>query len=411
MMILTRRFVRKIFHRLWDRIMKIRQSSQMKADKMFRANSAALILLAVVGGGSVTQQAQAGVPKNMVAFMANSGQSQCPDAWTEASYAQGRLILGTIHAETIRVAVGDPMGDAKVPIHTHTTTLHSQLGPWEGWNTPGGPVTRVGPGSVTVHGLTAPSETQLPFIQFLVCENTKGAALDTLPYGAIAYFNATACPTNWVHSTEADGRFVLPAGVGAKPGYATEAWWYVGKRYLHQHTLNSSFGTVNEMFVSAFLGDHGPFVDPSRRYDLSGETPLGGDNFLPYVSLLACEKTMYGTSEDIPPGLVMSFNAANCPDDWGLTIGANGRFFVGIGGNGTQGAVFGSNPIGPRRFTVSHKHLFSGEGKSVSLPSAPWTGTIGPGYLFAIAATFYAGTSNSVDTPLPVLVINSCTKL
>jgi hypothetical protein len=129
------------------------------------------------------------------------------------------------------------------------------------------------------------------------------------------------------------------------------------------------------------------------------------------VSLLACEKDSLGSSEGIPLGTMVFFGAEECPDDWGVTIGAGGRFVIGIGGNGSQGAVFGSDPIKPDKTSFQHEHGVSGP---ISLPAAGDPSREAPpgSASFPSASTEvngYVGTADPVTSELPYLVLQACT--
>lgn len=94
----------------------------------------ASVALALAIGVASTAAAPAlaqGLPQYMVAYMTGAGQTQCPDNWTEAAYAQGRLILGTTDGSEIQKLAGTPASDKQPPQHAHafkvTGTVDSAL--------------------------------------------------------------------------------------------------------------------------------------------------------------------------------------------------------------------------------------------------------------------------------------------
>ena len=377
-----------------------------------QASAAVAVAVGVASGAAAPAVAQ-GLPQHMVAYMTGAGQTQCPDNWTEAAYAQGRLILGTTDGSKIQKLAGTPAGDAQPPQHAHAFKVTGAVDTIDGIpSAPTGGNQRAAGGGATNTGTTQEARTSLPFIQFLVCEHTAAESPDSAPYGTVAFFNASTCPANWTALDQADGRFLLPALAGATPGYATETVWDPLNPPTHTHGLQASFKTQSAEYRD-YEQHFADFASPGT-YALAGTT-ASGEPVLPFVSLLVCEKDAIGNSEGIPPGTMVFFGAEDCPDGWGITIGADGRFFVGIGGNGTQGATFGSDPIGQGETSIQHDHQFSG---------LLWLGQAPPGmpespnfdslsYVMPGANPYfgygYSGTSGPATTELPYLVLQACT--
>jgi hypothetical protein len=348
-----------------------------------------------------------GVPQHMVAYMTQPGQTKCPNNWTEAAYAQGRLILGTTDGSKVQMAAGTPASDAQPPQHVHAFTVTGTVRSESNSSIPTGASARAAGGEVNSSGTTQEASPPLPFIQFLVCEQMAAESPDSAPYGTVGFFNASACPNNWVALAQADGRFLLPALAGSQPGYATATNWDPANPPTHTHSLQASFGTQSADFEAfPFLG--GQFANPGT-YSVTGTTASAGP-VLPFVSLLVCEKNALGNSTSVPLGTSIFFGAENCPDGWGVTIGASGRFIMGIGGNGSQGATFGAAPIGQNVNSVQHDHEFSG---AVVLPASPYPGhpqQTGQHQSYVTTAGFgYSGTSTAATTEMPYLIVQSCT--
>ncbi|BCA53761.1 hypothetical protein W02_09010 [Nitrospira sp. KM1] len=351
-----------------------------------------------------------GLPQHMVAYMTQSGQTVCPNNWTEAGYAQGRLILGTIDGSKVQVQKGTPAGDLQQPQHVHTFTVTGTIASGSNSSLPTGgdgvDIPRAAGGQVNSSGTTQGVGTSLnlPFMQFLVCEHMVAESPDSTPYGTVAFFNASTCPNNWAPVATADGRFLVPGSAG----FATSASWSPANPPTHTHGLQSSFGTQSRDY-EAFPSNWVDFANQGT-YAVTGTTDPAGP-LLPYVSLLVCERTNgFGNSDGVPQGTSIFFEGQECPNDWGVTVGANGRFIIGIGGNGTQGQTFGGDPIGSSQTPVQHDHGFSGV---VSPPASAYPG--GPtrtGYgrqsYVTTADGSYSGTSSMATTDLPYLIIQSC---
>lgn len=367
----------------------------------------AMMFSAVLWVATAPAQAQ-GLPQHMVAYMTQSGQTTCPNNWTEAAYAQGRLILSTTNGSKVQILQGAPTSDLQQPQHVHTFSVTGTIASGSNSSLPtGGPgvdIPRAAGGQVNNSGTTLGPSLDLPFIQFLVCEHMVAESPDSTPYGTVAFFNASTCPNNWAPFTTAEGRFLVSGPAGS----ASSTQWDPANPPTHTHGLQASIGTQSqdyEAFPSNWVG----FATPGT-YAVTGTTDPAGP-ILPFVSLLVCERTNgFGNSEGVPPGTAMFFEGQNCPDNWGSTVGTNGRFIIGIGGNGTQGQPFGGNPIGSTQSSVQHDHAFSG---SVSPPVSAYPG--GPprmGYgrqsYVTTGGMGYNGTSSLATTELPYVVIQSC---
>ncbi len=358
--------------------------------------------------------AQAGAPEHMVTYMTDAGQTECPDGWTEAGYAQGRLVLGTTDGADVQKAAGEPAADAKAPGHSHAFEVSGAINAMNLGTDPAGSVPRAADGRVSASGTTHPFAPTLPFIQFLVCEKTTAPQADATPFGAIAYFNAPACPSAWSASDQANGRFVLVAPASGKPGSEVGTPWDPASPPSHTHTLASQFKFGTQTFESWPSGSHSNAGQPNT-YPLEGSAKAAGP-VLPFVSLLACERTEgFGNGEGLPSGMSVFFGGEDCPDGWGETVGADGRFVVGIGGNGTQGATMGSDPIDANPISIQHDHGFGG---SVWVPAAkvgaaPYRPNMAYSNVFGGAgfAGFGGATSHaSASAEVPYLVLQSCTK-
>jgi hypothetical protein len=351
-----------------------------------------------------------GLPQHMVTYMTGPGQTECPNNWTEAAYAQGRLILGTTAGSKVQILAGTPATDAQPPQHVHAFTVTGTVASGSNSSLPtsGVHIPRAAGGEVTSSGTSQEASLPLPFIQFLVCEQMAAESPDSAPYGTVAFFNASTCPNNWAALAQADGRFLLPAPAGVPLSYATSTVWDPANPPTHTHGLQASFGTQSADY-EAFPSNWVEFANPGT-YSVAGTT-AGAGPVLPFVSLLVCEKGALGNSVGVPLGTLIFFGAEDCPDGWGVTIGANGRFVLGIGGNGTQGATFGADPISPGETSVQHDHGFSGV---VSPPVSAYLG--GPprsGYgrqpYVTTAGSGYGGTSSPATSELPYVVMQACT--
>jgi len=213
-----------------------------------------------------------GLPQHMVTYMTGPGQTECPNNWTEAAYAQGRLILGTTAGSKVQILAGTPATDAQPPQHVHAFTVTGIVASGSNSSLPtsGVHIPRAAGGEVTSSGTSQEASLPLPFIQFLVCEQMAAESPDSAPYGTVAFFNASTCPNNWAALAQADGRFLLPAPAGVPLSYATSTVWDPANPPTHTHGLQASFGTQSADY-EAFPSNWVEFANPGT-YSVAGTT-------------------------------------------------------------------------------------------------------------------------------------------
>jgi hypothetical protein len=215
-------------------------------------------------------------------------------------------------------------------------------------------------------GQTLSPATPLPFIQFLVCEHMAAESPDSAPHGMVAFFNAETCPESWGGTgavlTQADGRFLLPAFPDSDLDSSSSISWHPDGPAGHTHQLWSEL--IPQSVDSSRLELARADVAGGGVPGVTGTSAVAGP-VLPFVSLLVCEKTTgVGNNEGVPLGTVTFFGSKDCPDDWGGTIGAPGRFIIGIGGEATAGLTLGGEPRQPSAgepISIQHDHYFSGK--------------------------------------------------
>lgn len=146
-------------------------------------------------------------PTGMVAYFAT--QSECPTGWKEATYLQGRLALGITDTTswTPGKQVGTALANVTAPSHEHPFAVTLSLGENElkygdcGGDNSGG----AQKGDYTVNGPAKNNDPDLPLFQILACEKQDSGQSPppTDGYGtaALAFFNLSSCPTNWIPAT------------------------------------------------------------------------------------------------------------------------------------------------------------------------------------------------------------------
>ncbi len=121
-------------------------------------------LLATLGAADAAAQ---GLPRGMVFFVATG---QCPSGSSPAQNAAGRIVISTMDATLVGRTQGTAMTDQQDNTHTHSGSMtvnlpeHNIAGASSCCN---GQATAKG--AHTAEITSAPSTTNLPFIQLLVC--------------------------------------------------------------------------------------------------------------------------------------------------------------------------------------------------------------------------------------------------
>lgn len=121
-------------------------------------------LFAALGAADAVAQ---GLPSGMIFFVATP---QCPSGSSPAQNAAGRILVATTDTSQVGKTQGTPMADQQDNTHTHPGTMtvnlpqHRIAGASSCCN--GQATTK---GAHTANITTAPSTTNLPFIQLLVC--------------------------------------------------------------------------------------------------------------------------------------------------------------------------------------------------------------------------------------------------
>ena len=107
-----------------------------------------------------------GVPKGMVAFFTGGA---CPDGWQLAGIATGRILVGTVDAETVGRTVGTPLGPEEDRAHGHPVHATVALPPKNVAAADGPNNGGAASGNQPLVGEAAPATTQLPFLQLTAC--------------------------------------------------------------------------------------------------------------------------------------------------------------------------------------------------------------------------------------------------
>jgi hypothetical protein len=317
-------------------------------------------------------------PAHMVSFFP---LTTCPSGWTEASYAQGRLLLGYTDTTkyTLAKQVGTPLANETAPgghAHTFQTSVsipHHGIAGSDGCCGAHGAHDGSHDVPESPPGNTSTNDFNLPFTQLLACEKNPPQAgsstTDDYPQNTIAFFNATACPTNWElakgssgsSEVNVNGYFVVPfyqsqSAIGTLVGNALAN----GQVLSHTHGYSASI-SLGEVKIEADSGS-GTDLGGKGTYTFSGTTSAQ-DYAVPYVQLLLCEKTQFEQNTEpagVPQKILTFMNASACPTGWVTSPTGSGRLLVGLPENGTPNQSFGADPLAKPGDLLTHTHTVAG---------------------------------------------------
>ncbi|MGA0609257.1 hypothetical protein [Caldimonas sp. KR1-144] len=379
---------------------------------MTAARRSCTVLASLAVAGPLAAQPAAPVPQGMVSFFATPGGQACPSGWKEAGYAAGRLILAAKDGSRNGSSQGEPMADQQPPLHVHAYSGNASVAS-KGTVTAGGSDKGVGAaGSYATSGTSDPADIGYPFVQYLACEffaGSSSASGDAFPYGSFSFFNTASCPNGWSPSTAADGRFVLAMPAGGTAGTASQAVWSGYSAATHTHGFSGSVRVGSKGFV--WGGGLNESLAAPGSMPLSGSLAANAQAspVVPFVVLLACQKTAFTpSSQGLPLGISTFFGAQQCPDGWGNTLAAPGRFFVAIGGTGTQGAAFGGGPMGVNESSRSHGHAIGGS-ITITEHDTDLTETWHNLHLGQKGSWSYSAASSADGVALPFIMLQACT--
>jgi hypothetical protein len=248
-------------------------------------------------------------------------------------------------------------------------------------------------------------------------EFTGASSGDSLPSGAVAFFNlpqgasaSSTCPTNWQTINGIDGRFILPSPSSTPPpapgALGGAAPWTNYQAPTHTHTLSASTNVASTDFLPGRGLNH-DLAKPGAQ-PVSGTLAANTSPIVPFVVLLACEKTQLPLSGAPTPGMSVYLGSPQCLNGWAYTPTAPGRFIVSIGDAGTFGWTNGAasyTSVGGASST--HTHTVSG---SATVSNHDTDLAHGSGlHLGKSGGVSFSGPSTSATLALPFMTFNLCT--
>lgn len=202
---------------------------------------------------------------------------------------------------------------------------------------------------------------------------------DSIPTGAVAFFENMSCPEGWDLYPLGNGRYLMPTVGGATPGATYGEPLENGEDRTHQHDVTESFALSSVSYAGvASGGNHGVAMEGTGMLATTSDAVSVG---LPYIQLLICKKMAKAVprSTPLPSGMLMFFDAPACPPEWQQSAVTQGRFVVGLPENAPADLAYGGGPLSAAEMR-SHQH-----GTTAILQTAPHgialaSGCCGSGY-------------------------------
>jgi hypothetical protein len=205
-----------------------------------------------------------------------------------------------------------------------------------------------------------------------------------------------------------DGRFFLPLMPNGVAASTTKLAWKNYEPPTHVH----EFAGVVDIPPKGFASGVGANKDIAASGDALF-TSIASSNpepIVPLVTLLACQKSAMADGGTIAPGVTAFMSLQNCLDGWGQTVGAPGRFMVGMAEGGTQGAAFGGTPMLHDEMARVHDHdapfSFTLPNEDTDLAADKDGRDLGRSRTVQVTAS-----TGPAEIELPFVVLQNCTKL
>lgn len=231
---------------------------------------------------------------------------------------------------------------------------------------------------------------------------------DSLPAGAVSFFNRRTCPVGWEPFALGAGRTVVPS-LGGDPVGNTQGEPLIDREErVHSHLLTGTVATSSVSYIGiAGEANHGVARAGSYALSLASAPAASG---LPYLQLLTCRKTGAPHPQKAPPpaGMLLFFSASACPPGWTQPASTQGRFLVGLPDGAKSGLAFGAPSL---TSTESRRHRHSGGGQlktsshGIALASGAGAGGYAKDDTYA-----YQVTSSESAIDLPYVQLLQCQK-
>jgi hypothetical protein len=232
-----------------------------------------------------------------------------------------------------------------------------------------------------------------------------GPPADALPQHAVMFFATNACPAGWMPFEMARGRYVMPTFRAGSTG-TRGAVLASGEDRTHGHTASVAFDLASVSFAGA-SGSSGPAAAMLVTLDLAIDAASAT---VPYVQLLACEKTGPTATHavPVPRGMLIYVYSATCPSGFTQPLDPQGRVPIGLPPGAPNGATWGGAPVSTGD-PIRHQHAVGASFTTAPHGVALASGCCADG--FARDGTYSASTTTDLEeVDLPRLQLLQCQK-
>jgi hypothetical protein len=392
----------------------------------------------------------------------------CPTGWSIFKPAQGYIIRGTDVNDVLGTQVGSPIEDGEPVRHQHAFYTEISL-EYDAYTIRRGADKRAQSGDIDVSGATTEASNDLPFIQYMICEENSGNDHSVyLPENSVQWFNDESCPTDWEvykPATEGRGRTLLPLPTDAQ---ASDNGAVVGNTddLNHPHDINiraPDFDKSNKNLLRVYMDkvetkwDWLAFLGTfNRRYfavdvhPTDGKTELGirtdrrlqGENraidigvqlpddnkvmedrpdpekvLVPFIYLRPCiKKSDTRNIKRLPSGIGTFTTGFDCPAGLTRVSSSPGRYLVGLPPHHSQkpfpesGKVFGGKALYSKQH-ITHYHDVNTSFKA-NVETVDTAGIIRPKSVqtFSVSDPKLSGQTVAADMTFPYVQLRFCFK-
>jgi hypothetical protein len=260
-------------------------------DKLSPAPLVIMILVAAIFSVPSVVYAQDPYPNQAIAFF---NAKECPGGWTPTGKLldgmAGRFFVPVMPNGTTQHTVEAALASGENRTHTHSfsssiTLSSTYINGVDGCCDN----SQTSEGNYTFSGTTAPSSSEVPYVQLLVCIKTEGPDSGDIPSGVLIFTAGLDCPSGWSQPAATQGRFM----VGLPPGGSPLAIFggdplAPHEDRTHAHSFSDSFTPDSKSLSQApWWKAWGYGHSGAQTY--SGESGTASTG-LPYMQILQCEK-------------------------------------------------------------------------------------------------------------------------
>jgi len=336
-------------------------------------------------------------------------RSSCPPGWTQV--AEGQLVVAVTDGKSVGVSVGSPLGDKEDRTHAHqitgSVTLQQDTISAAGGSNNQGACHDTYP----ISGTANESTSQLPFAQLLLCQINKEDS-NPVPFGSVAFFMNSTCPTNWIPFGDGNGRFIVPGWASSGTYVSKGVPLTSGENRAHKHSWETTWKGDDVEYVGLRDCCDTDLADNRDIYHINGSTVSNSDtgsSGLPYIQMLACVSTD-GTFDFKQPQGALLFNEIGCPTGTNVSLEFAGRFLVGLPNNATAGLFGSAIPLEAGAVeTRTHDHPWQGSFSTRSCGIELVTGCCGIGYVGNGHYNISARSTDDSAVDFPYIEVPLCT--